>query len=385
MARPPRPCRPLAAAVLLACSAPPAAPSAPPAAPPVPVSAADPPAPAAPPAPPTDPAWRPFPTAATAGAELCRPGQRNVLGPAIDLGEPVAGFGAHGGLVAFITAERTLALQPVDRDGEPRAPLTRQPVAPDYQARHVVAVGPRFVVLLLLWDWQAARARWSALAVAADGAALGSVLELDLDDRDVSDVQALADDRLAILAGEAAIAPPARRGAPGRWLELDLAADGALGQRASDFPTRDRDGRDRFLAPANLRRAALDGRLGWLVERRDGRDPEGVWDGRRTPVAGARLLAPDDHVVARIGALDETPPPHGGRVAGGRILEPLHTPALHRSLGGRPLARVTALAVRGLDPLDNQLVWTGTRFLVVYRDHSRGDSVAVTLAIDCTP
>lgn len=367
------------AAAIVGCAAPTAAPQGRESPAPAPAPAT----PATPTPPPPAPAWQPHPTLATAGADECRPGPRSVLGPAIDVGDPHAGFGAYGGLVAWVSGERSLALQLVDTAGTPRAPQQRLEIPAGYHPRHVVAVGDRFVVLLVLWDWQASRARWSALAVAQGGAPHGPPLALDLDDRDVSDAQTLADDRLAVLAGSAAIAPPDRRDLPGRWLELGLAADGALSQRAADFPTHDRPGRDDYLAPANLRPAELAGRRGWIVERREGRDPEGVWDGRRAPVADARLLASDDVVRARVGALDETPPL--GRRVGGTIYEPLHTPALHRTRDGQPLGRVTALEFRGLHHLDNQLVWTGARFLVVHRDYSGDASVAVAIAIDCTP
>jgi hypothetical protein len=318
-------------------------------------------------APPAVPAFF-APTLDAAGAKECRLEAVVELGPIVG-DPPVLGFGARGGLAAWLSAETTLALRPLDASGATRAPATTVAVGTGYAPRLVYAVDRGFLVLLRLWDLRQGPVRWRGLLVAPDGSVLGSAVDLGLDGMDVLVGRALDGAAVGLILA------PAFTEAPWRWQTIAVDADGHLASTPIEVAVDDlgNTGQDRWVP------AELDGRPGWVILRAGARRPDGVFAGARLP-AGRAVLLGDDLSGAVVNLA--TPPPPG---PGGTIYEAMAEPALVREHHGRRLGDATRLVVRGDAVgvtgmyLEIELAWTGSRFACTYID----EQTARLLPVNC--
>jgi hypothetical protein len=282
----------------------------------------------------------PAPTLTSAGAETCKLDTPVSLGPSAGA-DPVVAFGAKGGLVAWLSAEKQLSLRPLASDGTLAGAGTTVAIGDLQEPKHLLPLDRGFVVLLVRRDWQRGRMGWYAVWAASAAREAKPPVDLDLADMDVAAARPLDDHRI----------------------ELEVRPSGMLGSRGQR-------------------------RDGWQLVTVDA-------DGRivATPAARSQRVSArpaSDAVVATITNLAQPIPRRG---PDGRTYEPLARPALARELAGHKVGQPTLLELRG-NPAGAHgfmisswaVAWTGTHFLYPFRDSGwNTPTVAMLLPVDCRP
>ncbi len=348
--------------VLCACAAPAKAPVIANATPPVP--GAEPPAP---------------PTVATAGVVMCRPDVAVVLGEHGG-GDAAIGFGGARGIAAWQIGPTSIEVQAIAPDGTRIGMPATVTVHERVEPHEIYPIAAGFVVLLRLWDWEASDLNWWALVVDRDGHVVRPPVEIGLADLDIAMSQRFDDRTIALITMPGTISKQPT--GPMRWQTLTIDASGKVTWNAHVIDTHGLEGE---WQPADLH-----GMRGWLVVRNGARVADGIFDGQRRPSDGATPLADPAALDIRVVNAAEPPPPGPG----GRIIEAMGRPMLHRTHAGQPVGEALALEWHG-NPIayamniSTAIAWSGTHFLYPFSGEDGGPThdryVEALLPIDCRP
>jgi len=178
----------------------------------------------------------PTPTAARVKARSCAETKPVELATAQQLAVIGAGYGPAGGLVAWSTDTRKLALRTFDAKGQPTGETHELDVPAQLDRTYSVRVlANHYVVFLGETDYAgpAPTRKLFALVVGKDGAAIGKPLQIDIGNRAmVDDISPGAANGVLVYAG----ATPSTGVKDARLVTIYVAPDGAVSQSVRDYP-----------------------------------------------------------------------------------------------------------------------------------------------------